>query len=296
MMPEAPYIGRFAPSPTGDLHFGSLVAAVGSFLQARSHDGLWLIRVEDIDPPREIAGSAERIIADLGHLGMHSDRPVLYQSTRMTAYRHAWQQLQRKGLVFACQCSRGMLPASGVYPGTCRELALADSPSRSLRFRVNDSQTGFDDVIMGHVSQCLAATVGDFVVRRADGLPAYQLAVVVDDAHQGITEVVRGADLLDSTSRQIALQQALKLSSPRYCHLPVAVLPDGSKLSKRLASDPVRSQRPASAIRQALEFLGHTPPAGLGLEALWTWARTHWNLRRVPAQPTQPVPAGMLPR
>lgn len=289
------YIGRFAPSPTGDLHFGSLVAAVGSYLQARTRDGLWLIRVEDIDPPREIAGSAERIIADLEQLGMRSDRPVLYQSTRLTAYRRAWEQLLRTGLAFACQCSRRVLPASGVYPGTCRELALEDGPSRSLRFRVNDGQTSFDDAIMGHLSERLAATVGDFVVRRADGLPAYQLAVVVDDAYQGITEVVRGADLLDSTPRQIALQQALALPSPRYCHLPVAVLPDGSKLSKRLASDPIRTRPPAWAIHQALEFLGHTPPAGLGLEELWAWARTHWHPGRVPAQPTRPVPAAMLP-
>jgi glutamyl-Q tRNA(Asp) synthetase len=159
---------------------------------------------------------------------------------------------------------------------------------------VRDARTRFNDLIMGQTSQNLAATVGDFVIRRADGLPAYQLAVVVDDAHQGITEVVRGADLLDSTPRQIALQRGLGLPSPRYCHLPMAVLPDGSKLSKRLRSDPVRTQRPEEAIQQVLGFLGHQPPAGLSLEGLWAWSCTHWDPGRVPPRPMQPVPAGML--
>jgi glutamyl-Q tRNA(Asp) synthetase len=294
--PKTEYVGRFAPSPTGDLHFGSLIAAVGSFLQARTHSGRWLVRIEDIDPPREVAGSAERILQDLARLRMEPDEPALYQSRRLPAYRDAWQKLVREKKAYHCRCSRKMLPPSGIYPGTCRELGLSGDSYRQIRFRVGRQRLKFCDAVMGPISQDLSKNIGDFVIRRTDGLPAYQLAVVVDDAWQKITQVVRGADLLDSTPRQIALQCALDLPTPDYCHLPLAVLPDGRKLSKQLGSDPVHAAQPEDALAQALTFLGHEPPIGLTLDRLWDWAMSHWDLQRVPRQQHLPLPAGMLPR
>jgi glutamyl-Q tRNA(Asp) synthetase len=294
-MPKPAYIGRFAPSPTGDLHFGSLIAAVGSYLQARSRGGAWRVRMEDIDPPREVAGSAAGIVQELERLGMHADGPVLYQSTRLQAYREAWQRLLRDHHAFKCQCSRKMLPANGIYPGTCRELGLTAADIKSIRFRAPDTPISFRDLVMGQLSQDVAKAVGDFIVRRADGLPAYQLAVVVDDAFQDITEVVRGADLLRSTPRQIALQHALKLPTPAYCHLPLAVMPDGSKLSKRLGSDPIGSARPAHAIAQALAFLGQPPPPKLAIDELWAWAIAHWDPDKIPRHEHLPLPQSMLP-
>jgi glutamyl-Q tRNA(Asp) synthetase len=287
-MPKNRYIGRFAPSPTGELHFGSLVAAVGSFLQARINQGLWRVRIEDIDPPREVEGSARRILDDLHRLGMKPDGAVLYQSERDAAYADALKALLLQRTAFYCRCSRRVLPTSGVYPGTCREADLPPDEVRRIRLRVARGRVGFDDRIMGHFDQDLASDVGDFVICRADGMPAYQLAVVIDDHFQEITEVVRGADLLDSTPRQIAVQRALNLREVAYCHLPLATLPDGSKLSKRLGSDPVKAMRPAEAIYQALVFLGQSPPRGLELDLLWAWAIQHWNIDRVPRHAALP--------
>jgi glutamyl-Q tRNA(Asp) synthetase len=275
-------IGRFAPSPTGDLHFGSLIAAVASFLQAKSSGGRWLVRVEDIDPPREVPGSAARILADLRRFGMESDGPVLYQSARTAAYRQALERLLDSGRAFWCGCSRADLPESGVYPGTCRDGLPSGREPRAVRLRVDDQAISFDDRIQGEVRENLAATVGDFVLWRADGLPAYQLAVVVDDAYQEISEVVRGADLLPSTARQIHLQRCLGLPTPAYAHHAVAMGSDGHKLSKRQGSDPVAGTDPELALTRALHFLVQPCPVDLDLPALWGWALRHWDLARIP--------------
>lgn len=275
-------VGRFAPSPTGELHFGSLVSAVGSYLEAKCAGGRWLLRIEDIDPPREVAGSATRIIDDLHRLGLHPDGPVLYQSSRLDAYQEAINLLVKKGLAYPCACSRKDLPESGTYAGTCRNGIPAGKNPRSIRFLVEPGVCVFDDLLQGPVSDSPAEIGGDFIVKRADGLIAYQLAVVVDDDFQGITQVVRGADLLDSTSRQILLQKALGLVSPVYLHLPLAISPDGKKLSKQTKTDPVKHQEPATAVSQALHFLGQNPPPGLQLNDLWTWALEHWNNKLIP--------------
>lgn len=277
-----PVIGRFAPSPSGDLHFGSLVSAVGSYLEAKSAGGRWLLRIEDIDPPREIAGSATRIINDIYRLGMVPDGPVLYQSSRLDAYQQAVNRLLEKGLAYPCACSRKDLPASGIYPGTCRNGIPGGKDARSVRFCVDNGTCEFTDKLQGHITDSPAGISGDFIIHRADGLFAYQLAVVVDDDFQGVTQVVRGADLLDSTSRQIFLQRALGFVTPDYMHLPVALSADGKKLSKRVKTDPLKLQDPADAVGQALQFLGQNPPSGFSLDDLWAWAMEHWNSDLIP--------------
>jgi glutamyl-Q tRNA(Asp) synthetase len=289
----APVVGRFAPSPTGELHFGSLVSAVGSYLEAKCADGKWLLRVEDIDPPREVAGSAGRIIGDLQRMGLTPDEPVLYQSSRAEAYQDAIDTLIEKGLAFACACSRKDLSESGQYPGTCRNGIPPGKVPRSIRFRVDSGVCTFHDKVQGMVSDSPAASGGDFIIRRADGLFAYQLAVVVDDHFQGVTQVVRGADLLDSTNRQICLQKALGFKTPDYMHHPVVVSSDGKKLSKRFRSDPVNLEEPVAAVGQALKFLGQNPPAGLSLSGLWEWAVAHWDSSRIPRVRT--IPPGSEP-
>jgi glutamyl-Q tRNA(Asp) synthetase len=257
------YRGRFAPSPTGALHLGSLVAALGSWLLARRAGGQWLVRVEDIDPPREIAGAAQRQLRTLSAFGLDSDGPVLHQRTRGDAYQAALDRLLASGDAFACHCTRGMLEA-GVHR-QC--VSPAARPRPAIRFRVRPGSTiTFDDAIQGHVCQDVRADVGDFVLQRADGPWAYQLAVVVDDAAQGITDIVRGADLLDSTARQILLQRALGLPTPRYAHLPLVVDADGRKLSKSLSALPVDDADPVPALRAAWRLLGQPlqPLAGAG--------------------------------
>ncbi len=281
-MSPSSIIGRFAPSPSGDLHYGSLVSAVGSYLEAKSAGGSWLLRIEDIDPPREVSGSARRIISDLGRLGLEPDGPVLYQSSRLEAYQHAVDRLLGKGLAYPCACSRKDLPASGIYPGTCRNGIPEGKNPRSIRFRVDTGSVQFTDKLQGLISDSPAGISGDFIIRRADGLFAYQLAVVVDDDFQAVTQVVRGADLLDSTTRQICLQEALGFESPDYMHLPVALAADGKKLSKRLEADPVKHQDPGFAVERALRFLGQKPPTGLALDILWKWALEHWNSDLIP--------------
>jgi glutamyl-Q tRNA(Asp) synthetase len=281
-----PVIGRFAPSPTGDLHFGSLVSAIGSYLEAKTANGTWLLRIEDIDPPREVDGSSRRIINDLRRLGLEPDSPVLYQSSRLEAYQQAVDSLQENGLAYPCACSRKDLPVSGVYPGTCRNGVITGKKPRSIRFSVGDETCDFTDKLQGHITDYPAGTSGDFIIHRADGLFAYQLAVVVDDDFQGVTQVVRGADLLDSTPRQICLQKALGFVAPDYLHLPVAISTDGKKLSKRLQTDPVTNQDPAHALRHVLHFLGQNPPTGFPLGKLWDWAFKHWNRDLIPRQRT----------
>ena len=282
------HIGRFAPSPTGELHFGSLVAAVASYLQAKKNGGKWLLRVEDIDPPREVAGSAQRIIQDLSRLGMNADEPVLFQSQRIQAYENACEQLIRSGQAYWCGCSRKDLPPSGIYPGTCRDGIARGKKPRAIRIKVDDATVRFQDAVQGGFIDELRSTVGDFVIRRADGMYAYQLAVVIDDAFQEVTEIVRGADLLDSTARQIFLQNCLELPVPEYAHVPVALQQDGSKLSKSSQSDPIRCEAPATALRMALAFLGHVAPQKNLLDT-WQWAQENWSLAKIPKVRSRPI-------
>jgi glutamyl-Q tRNA(Asp) synthetase len=299
------YRGRFAPSPTGPLHFGSLVAAVGSCLEARVRGGDWLVRMEDVDRPREVAGAADDILRTLERLGFEWDEPVLYQSRRDFAYGEALSKLKRSGAVFACACTRKEIEdsvsafsapkgASGelVYPGTCREGLPPGREGRAIRVRVDDATIAFDDAIQGRVEQHLGRDVGDFVVRRADGLYAYQLAVVVDDAEQQVTDVVRGADLLDSTPRQIHLQRLLGLPTPNYMHLPVAVNARGEKLSKQTLAAPIDPAKGAQALAEALAFLGNAPPGELraGSAAdVWDWAVENWDAARIPRRRALPA-------
>jgi glutamyl-Q tRNA(Asp) synthetase len=263
-MPEpapdaAPAVGRFAPSPTGPLHEGSLLAALGSWLFARRAGGAWRVRIEDLDPPREVAGMAKRHLADLRAFGLDPDGEVLFQSRRGDAYAAALGQLVAQGDAFECLCTR-----SDLAPFDGRHLRCVPHPSGdrpAWRLRVPSRLLAFEDRIRGHVEQDLAAESGDVVIRRADGPWAYQLAVVVDDAAQGVTEVVRGADLLDSTPRQIHLQQRLGLPTPAYAHLPLLRQADGRKLSKSLASAPVDAADPLPALRRAWSRLGQGPGA-----------------------------------
>lgn len=254
------YRGRFAPSPTGLLHAGSLVAAVGSWLCARHAGGQWLVRMEDIDPPREVAGSAAAILTALPCFGLMADGPVTHQSSRIAAYDDAFEQLRRADLIFPCWCSRSELAGvSGIHrDGRC--LASAD-PSRppAWRIRVPDEEIAFVDALQGPQKQSLREEVGDFVIRRVEGFYSYQLACVVDDAWQGVTEVVRGSDLLDSTPRQIWLQRCLGLPTPRYLHLPLVLDSQGRKLSKSERSLEVDPVDPLPSLRRALSFLGLTP-------------------------------------
>ena len=248
------YRGRFAPSPTGELHFGSLVAAAGSWLRARAEGGTWLVRIDDLDPPREVPGAARRIVDALAAFGMSSDEPVLRQSARTGLYEAAVARLLESGAAFECRCSRSEL-GGGLHRACVAHDADADR-TPAIRVRAPDVEVAFTDALQGERRQNLARDVGDFVVRRADGWHAYQLAVVVDDAAQGVTEVVRGADLLDSTPRQIHLQRLLGLPTPGYAHLPLALDEGLRKLSKQHASTPVDPADPLPALRRALEFLG----------------------------------------
>ena len=256
------YRGRFAPSPTGLLHFGSLVAAVGSWLRARQAGGRWLLRMEDIDPPREVPGSAAAILAALPAFGLVADEPVLRQSERRAAYDAAFARLRAIDAVFPCWCSRSGLAAGAALHRDGRCLAPPD-PRRepAWRLRAPDCDIAFDDAVQGPQRQNLREAAGDFVIRRVEGLYSYQLACVVDDAHQGITEVVRGCDLLDSTPRQIWLQRLLGLPTPRYLHLPLALDGAGHKLSKSTQAWPVDPGDPLPALRRALAFLGQPSPA-----------------------------------
>lgn len=257
------YRGRFAPSPTGPLHFGSLVAALGSWLLARHAAGEWLVRVEDLDPPREIAGASERQLRTLEAFGFASDAPVLRQSDRGDLYQQALDRLLSNGDAFVCHCSRSDLAAEDGVHRHCVPGARRSDPA--IRFRVPPgSVVRFRDAVQGPVEQRVDLAVGDFVLRRTDGLWAYQLAVVVDDAAQGITDIVRGADLLDSTPRQILLQRALGLHVPRYAHLPLVVDAQGHKLSKSTASLPIHDAAPLPALRAAWSALGQPGQALTG--------------------------------
>lgn len=289
---EQNYRGRFAPSPTGPLHFGSLVAALGSYLDAKHHNGIWLVRIEDLDVPRCIPGAADDILHTLEAYGLLWDEEVIYQSQRTTTYQTAFEQLLPYR--YPCACSRKEIADSFlqagdelIYPGTCRAGLPPDKTARAWRIRTDLSphirteggSINFNDALQGSLTQHLETEVGDFVILRADGLFSYQLAVVVDDAFQHITHIVRGCDLLTSTPRQIYLQQLLSLTTPAYMHLPIAVNAQGEKLSKQTLASAVRTDNVASTLITALSFLQQHPPAELQfntVKEILNWAIANW--------------------
>lgn len=295
----APVIGRFAPSPTGPLHFGTLLAALGSYLFAKSSGGRWLLRIEDLDPPRTIPGSADMILILLEKLGFEWDGEVVYQSRCYDRYRQILEQLHANRQVFACSCTRREIlasaPQSGeegpVYPGTCRNGAHGKRVERAIRLRVPDENISYSDGIFGLQSQNLEQEVGDFVLHRVDGLFAYQLAVVVDDIDAGVTQVVRGADLLSSTPRQIYLYQCLNAVPPDYSHLPLAFGDNGKKLSKRNGSiGLVDLKNGSQMLWWALEFLGQSPPKELRLTTpveLLRWGRENFQAAAISTENRQ---------
>ena len=291
-MPDSlPVRGRFAPSPTGPLHFGSLVAALGSYLAAKSRGGEWLLRMEDLDTPRNVPGAEAAILRCLESFGLAWDGPLLRQSERIPLYQAALERLLAAGAAYPCGCSRQEV--DGIYPGTCRAGLPPGRTARSFRFKVNGLPVCFKDERYGMLCQDLAQAVGDFVIRRADGIFAYQLAVVLDDAAQGVTDVVRGADLLDSTPRQVALQQALGLPTPRYLHLPLARTPEGEKLGKQTGAEAVTPDH--ATLRAALAHLGQPePPASLGTDLPRTlnYAVEHFDYKRIK---TDELPATLVP-
>jgi glutamyl-Q tRNA(Asp) synthetase len=290
------YVGRFAPSPTGPLHVGSLVTAVASFLHARQFRGEWLVRIEDIDPPREVPGAADAILRTLEAFELLWDRRVLYQSTRRGAYEAVADELIANGQAFRCRCSRSELRIAsdgepGRYPGTCRNRQL-EPHDAAVRVRVDPGVVTFDDGLQGSVQTDLAATLGDYVVFRRDGLPAYHLAVVLDDAEQGVTTVVRGIDLLESTAAHVHLQGVLGLGHPRYFHLPIVVNERGQKLSKQTGAPPVGAYDAATAA-MVLDLLGLVVPPDLRRErpsALWQWAIEHWHVAALRGQRVLALP------
>ena len=288
------YVGRFAPSPTGPLHFGSLVAALASWLDARHAGGQWLLRMEDLDRPRVMPGAADAILRQLEAFGLEWDGPVLYQGGRFELYRDAIQKLQP--FCYPCACTRRELEDSAlaidgarIYPGTCRSgiagEKTAGKRAHAVRLRTDSEPVRFNDRLQGEIAQSVESAIGDFVLLRADGVYAYQLAVVVDDAAQGVTDVVRGADLLDSTARQMLLQRRLGLPTPRYLHIPVAVTPCGEKLSKQTGALAAGH----GDLRRALDFLGLAAPPTLPENALLHWAVEHWGAARVPRQRAVPI-------
>jgi glutamyl-Q tRNA(Asp) synthetase len=298
----ARYRGRFAPSPTGPLHFGSLVAALASCCDACAHGGEWVVRIEDLDEPRSSRDAALTILAQLEAYGFRIDGAILWQSERDALYQSALDDLVKRGLAFACACSRSDLEGARIgsggeriYPGTCRNGVAPGRSARAWRAAVSNEPIGFRDRLQGWYEQRLASEVGDFVVKRADGLFAYQLAVVVDDAEQGITHVVRGSDLLASTPRQIWLQQQLGLPTPAYLHHPVAIDARGEKLSKQTEATPLPTD-PLPTLLSAWRFLEQplpsSPPASV--DGFWQWARRAWNPRVLPPVAMLPAPASDL--
>lgn len=283
------YRGRFAPSPTGPLHFGSLVAATGSYLAARHAGGEWLVRIDDLDPPREVPGSAEQIVATLATFGFEWNESIVRQSSRAAAYEAAVSRLLDSGNAFYCSCSRAEIEAATGpahdgdelrYPGWCRTGVRRPQRKLAVRFRTPPDPVAFSDGIQGTIAVAVGRDIGDFVIRRRDDLFAYQLAVVVDDAAQGITDIVRGADLLQSTPRQILLQRALRLPTPRYAHMPVATDHNGIKLSKSAGAASLDLQRPGEELWRVLRFLRQAPPCELrrcALSTLWSWAIANWK-------------------
>jgi len=293
---QSPIVGRFAPSPTGPLHFGTLVAALGSYLLAKHNGGRWLLRIEDLDPPRVVAGAADEMLLLLEQLGFEWDGTVIYQSQRGERYRQVLEELREQQLVFDCNCTRREILASAphpgedgaVYPGTCRDGMQGSRQERAVRLRVSDTAICYHDKIFGKQCQNLEKEVGDFVLHRSDGLFAYQLAVVVDDIDSGINQVVRGADLLSSTPRQIYLYRCLKETIPSYYHLPLVLSENGKKLSKRHGDyGLVNVENGSQMLWRALEFLGQNPPAELSATIpaeLLCWGLDNFSAAAIPAE------------
>ena len=281
------YRGRFAPSPTGVLHFGSLIAAVGSYLEAKSHGGEWLVRIEDLDKPREVPAASYKILRSLEALGMEWDHEVIYQDQRKDIYENVLTMLNRRGLIYPCTCTRKEISSSSIagisgqiYAGTCRNNVQNDDRLGAVRIKTNSNIIEFEDTLYGLINQNLQNETGDFVLRRSDKIYAYQLAVVVDDSEQGITNVVRGADLLDSTPRQIYLQKLLGYTTPTYMHLPVAVNSHGEKLSKQTKAAHLDVSNPVKQLIGAVNFLGQKPPTelvGENVMSFWKWAFINWD-------------------
>ena len=280
-------IGRFAPSPSGPLHFGSLIAATGSYLQAKSQQGRWLLRIEDIDSPRTVAGADSAIMSTLEQFGLLWDGAVIYQSQRLARYQQVFEQLKQQQRLYGCHCSRKQIAdAGGLYNGHCAKLGLTAEPL-AWRLRSHDVPTQFNDLVFSQQQIPLALAQEDYIVKRRDGLFSYQLVVVVDDYDQAITEVIRGADLLDMTPRQQALFKAMDAQAPVYGHLPLAVSAAGLKLSKQNHAADIRQWPVSDALQQVLTFLGHTPPpelTGAPVTELLAWALTHWQLNKVMPQ------------
>lgn len=279
------YIGRFAPSPSGPLHFGSLIAAVGSYLRARSQQGRWLVRIEDIDPPREQPGAAAQILRTLEHFGLHWDDEVIYQSQRHERYQAMLDELYQQGKTYHCHCTRAQIQAAGgFYPGTCRDKQYP-ALNAAVRLRVDAPCLSFHDQLLGLIEVEPRLASEDFILKRRDGLFAYNLAVVIDDADCGITEVVRGADLLEPTVRQITLYQQLGWPVPAWLHLPLALQQNGLKLSKQNHAPAIDELPVVATLCQALLFLGQTLPddtADMSAESLLRWAVEHWQLSSIP--------------
>lgn len=298
MMPTMPssapttYIGRFAPSPTGPLHFGSLLAAVASFLDARARGGRWLLRMEDLDPPREPPGAADEILEQLTQFGLHWDGDVLYQSTRLEQYEAILQRLLESGHAYPCTCTRPQIREMGaVYDGRCRNRTTQPHTDYALRLRTAAVTVGIEDAVLGTFAQNVETDCGDFVIRRKDGLFAYQLAVVVDDEFQGVTHVIRGSDLLDSTPRQIFLQQLLDYHTPLYGHIPLIVDAKGEKLSKQRFAPAIASSEALALTHKALQVLGQAPPPLLEFAEnadLLNWAIGNWDIQAIPKLATIP--------
>ena len=285
-------VGRFAPSPTGPLHFGSLVAAVASYCDARSRSGQWLLRIEDVDQTRHVAGASEEIIHTLQRYGFVWDGDIVYQSQRGAHYQTALEHLHQRSLAYPCTCSRKEIADSStllgiegaIYPGTCLQHATKPGAAAAWRIKTDAQTIRFADQIQGQQQHQMASDIGDFVVKRADGLFSYQLAVVVDDALQGVTHVVRGADLLNSTTRQIYLQQLLGYPTPVYAHIPLVLNADGQKLSKQTLATALPGDNVVATLVAALTFLQQTLPdnaLSLPLANLWQWAIAHWQLPKV---------------
>jgi len=285
------YRGRFAPTPSGPLHFGSLVAATGSYLEARARCGEWRLRIDDLDPPRVAPGATESILRCLEALGFEWDGAVIYQSKRLAAYHAALHRLRHLGVMYPCACSRKEIADSptpsvegSIYPGTCRSSLPRGRAARALRVRVHGMHIDFDDLLLGPQHWDLEREVGDFVLYRADGVYAFHLASAVDDGEYGVTDVVRGADLLESSARQIQLLRFLALPVPRYAHLPVAVDQRGEKLSKQTKAAPVDLTRPLLILEAVLRFLNQPVPddlCGAAVPELWRYAIDRWDLQRV---------------
>ena len=291
------YVGRFAPSPTGPLHFGSLVAAIASYLDARAAGGTWRVRIEDVDATRTVPGAADGILRTLEALGFAWDGAVEWQSARTARYEQALEELRAGGHVYRCRCSRREIADSGlvgiegaIYPGTCRALGLAPGAGRAERFLARGDEIAFDDRVQGRIAHSVADAVGDFVLKRRDGLHAYQLAVVVDDADEAVTDVVRGADLLWSTPRQIALQRSLGFPTPRYLHVPVATNARGEKLSKQTLAPAIGAADAGTALAAGLQFLAQPVPSTRLPREMLAEAVRGWDPERIPRMASRPAP------